>query len=117
MGFDDAGNLYILDPGAFQVVVIDVQGQLVRTIGRVGEGPGEFGFPFELVVWRDGRFAVQDLRHDAIQVFGRDGEFDHAVSNGTHPPHSRPSGRIRTAMPFSRRGHRGIRRSATPCPS
>lgn len=32
-GFDGAGNLYILDRGAFQVVVIDPEGELIRTIG------------------------------------------------------------------------------------
>ena len=85
VSFDDSGNLYVLDPGASQVVVIDPQGRLVRTIGRAGEGPGEFGFPFRLVAWRDGRFAVQDLRHSAIQVFGPGGEFDHSVKMGTHP--------------------------------
>ena len=85
VSFDGSGNLYVLDSGASQVVVIDPQGRLVRTIGRAGEGPGEFGFPFRLVAWRDGRFAVQDLRHDAIQVFGPGGEFDHSVKMGTHP--------------------------------
>ena len=82
VGFDGAGNLYILDPGASQVVAIDARGQLVRTIGRSGEGPGEFGFPFKLVVWRDGRFAVEDLQRDAIYVFGPGGEFDHSVTIG-----------------------------------
>ena len=82
VGFDGAGNLYILDTGAPQVVLIDAQGQLVRTIGRSGEGPGEFGFPFKLVVWRDGRFAVEDLQRDAIHVFGPGGEFDHSVTIG-----------------------------------
>ena len=85
VSFDGSGNLYVLDSGASQVVVIDPQGRLVRTIGRAGEGPGEFGLPFRLVAWRDGRFAVQDLRHDAIQVFGPGGEFDHSVKMGTHP--------------------------------
>ena len=85
VSFDGSGNLYVLDSGASQVVVIGPQGRLVRTIGRAGEGPGEFGLPFRLVAWRDGRFAVQDLRHDAIQVFGPGGEFDHSVKMGTHP--------------------------------
>ena len=84
VGFDGSGNLYILDFGAPQVVVTDTLGRLVRTVGRAGEGPGEFGFPFKLVVWRDGRFAVQDMQRDAIHVFGPGGEFDHSVKMGTH---------------------------------
>lgn len=42
VGFDGAGNLHVLDRGAFQVIAIDSEGELVRTVGRQGEGPGEF---------------------------------------------------------------------------
>ena len=78
-GFDAAGNLHILDMGASQVVVIDSRGELVRTVGRKGEGPGEFNLPSQLGVWRDGRFVVADLGHVAFQIFGPDGELDHFV--------------------------------------
>lgn len=78
--FDGSGNLHILDSGNYRVVVIDQQGRFVKTIGRAGEGPGEFGFIFRLVVWRDGRLAVQDLQRNAIHVFGPDGEFDHSLT-------------------------------------
>lgn len=84
-GFDGAGKLYILDRGAFQVVVIDPEGELLRTIGGVGAGPGEFGFPRQMVVWRDGSLAVNDLERHAIHLFGPGGEFDHSVTLGTHP--------------------------------
>ena len=79
MGFDDSGNLYVLDDETYQVVVIDPGGNLVRTVGREGEGPGEFRWPTDLVVWRDGRFAVVDEEHAAYQVFGPDGELERFV--------------------------------------
>jgi len=60
-GFDAAGNLYVLDAQAGQVVVIDPLGELVRTVGRKGEGPGEVDGAGRLFVWRDGRFAVVDM--------------------------------------------------------
>ena len=77
--FDAAGNLFVLDDEAGHVVVIDPRGGLVRTIGRKGEGPGEFNRAMDLVVWRDGRFAVSDLGHAAYQVFSPDGELEHFV--------------------------------------
>ena len=77
--FDEAGNLFVLDAEAGHVVVIDPKGGLVRTIGRKGEGPGEFNRAMDLVVWRDGRFAVSDLGHAAYQVFSPDGELEHFV--------------------------------------
>lgn len=46
--FDGAGNLYLLDIDAVTVVVVDPQGDFVRTIGQSGNGPGEFDFPRHL---------------------------------------------------------------------
>ena len=79
MGFDATGNLYVLDPSAFQIVVIGPGGELVMTVGREGEGPGEFRNPTDLAVWRDGRFAVVDTRHGAYQLFGPEGELERFV--------------------------------------
>ena len=79
MGFDGSGNLYVLDRAASQVIVVDRNGELVRTVGRQGEGPGEFQRPRDLVVWRDGTFVVPDAGHDAFQIFGKDGRIEHFV--------------------------------------
>ena len=79
IGFDAAGNLYVLDGGGYRVVVIDSGGDLVGTIGRRGEGPGEFRTATDIVVWRDGRFAVVDIGHLAYQVFGPEGELERFV--------------------------------------
>lgn len=85
MGFDGAANLHVLDPDASRVVVIDSRGELVRTVGRKGEGPGEFIRPIELGVWHDGRFVVMDPGHQAFQIFGPDGGLDHFVKTGGAP--------------------------------
>ena len=82
VGFDGAGNLYVLDTQASQVVVIDPQGGLVRTVGRKGEGPGEFNLVGGFWVWRDGGFVVRDAGHGAYQVFGPTGEFERFVRMG-----------------------------------
>lgn len=79
MGFDAAGNLYVLDGSAHRVVVIDPGGDLVMTVGRTGEGPGEFRTAADIVVWHDGRFAVVDIGHLAYQLFGPDGELERFV--------------------------------------
>ena len=77
--FDAAGNLFVLDRAAGHVVVIDPQGRLVRTVGRMGQGPGEFTMMMDLVVWRDGRSGVSDLGHAAIQIFTPEGGFERLV--------------------------------------
>lgn len=85
LGFDASGNLYVLDAAAPQVVVISPDGQPVMVVGRAGDGPGEFDIPTDLVVWRDGGFAVLDAGHNALQVFGADGWFQHMVRWSSQP--------------------------------
>lgn len=86
--FDAAGRLYVQESSAMSavlggsagpVVVIDPSGSLVRTIGRQGEGPGEFDEPRGLAVWRDGWLAVADAGHNAYQLFTPDGEFERLI--------------------------------------
>ena len=81
--FDGAGNLYLLDIDAVTVVVVDTSGDLVRTIGKSGNGPGEFDFPRDLAVLEDGRVIVSDVpRHRAFQMYESDGTFDRNVRVG-----------------------------------
>jgi len=80
--FDGAGNLYVLDRQAGHVVIVDPQGGLVRTVGRQGEGPGEFNEVLQFWVWPDGRYVVQDMGHGAYQVFSPTGELERFVRMG-----------------------------------
>lgn len=83
VAFDGAGNLYLLDFQAHRVVVVDRGGNLVRTIGRYGEGPGEFGFPRHLAAMADGRVIVGDIPgHRSFQIFDTGGDFDRNVRVG-----------------------------------
>ena len=97
-GFDGAGNLVVLDAFNKRVVVVGPDGQLVRVVGREGEGPGEFQEVRAIAVWRDGRFAVPDTEHSAVQVFSPDGELERFV---------RSAGEARTLSTAVR--HREIR--------
>ncbi|MDE2980350.1 MAG: hypothetical protein OXU74_04065 [Gemmatimonadota bacterium] len=82
VAFDGSGNLFMLDILAAEIVVIGTEGQLVRTIGGPGEGPGEFRSAGDMVVWRDGRIAVADMGHGAYQLFDQAGELERMVSMG-----------------------------------
>ena len=83
VAFDGAGNLYLLDYQAHRVVVVDRGGNLVRTIGRYGEGPGEFGFPRHLAAMADGRVIVGDIPGNrSFKVFDTGGAFARNVRVG-----------------------------------
>ena len=99
MGFDASGNLYVLDRGASRVVVVGPGGDLVMTVGREGEGPGEFKRGSDLVVWRDGRFGVVDTGHGAYQLFGPDGELERFVKMSSSAGEAGAAAARRTVRP------------------
>ena len=73
VAFDGSGNLYVVDVEALHIVKVGPDGSLVGTIGRAGEGPGEFGLIRDAIVWPDGSFFVRDHARDGLQLFGADG--------------------------------------------
>ena len=82
IGFDGAGNLYLLDgsntDGGRRVVVVDASGRHARDFGRPGGGPGEFQRATQLIVWADGHSLVGDMRR-GYHVFRPDGQYEHTA--------------------------------------
>ena len=83
VGFDEAGNLYLLDTteggGGGRVVVVDSSGEYVHDFGREGGGPGEFSSAAQIVVWPDGRVLVEDVIRPGYHVFRPGGDFERTV--------------------------------------
>ncbi len=79
VAFDGSGNLYVVDGAAHHIVKVGPDGSLVATVGREGEGPGEFGWIADLIVWPDGTFAVNDGRANGLQLFQANGRFERMV--------------------------------------
>lgn len=86
VAFDATGNLYVLDTPAAGISVVDLEGNLVRRFGRVGEGPGEFvgdAAPMlDLAILHDQRIAVFDAGRRAFVLFGPEGDFERNVPFG-----------------------------------
>lgn len=58
---DDEGQLYLLDAQLSEVKIFDADGMFVRTIGREGEGPGEFRNPSDVFFVPGGNVGVMQL--------------------------------------------------------
>ena len=58
MAVDEAGRVYVVDTKPAIIKVYSPDGKMIRTIGREGEGPGEFRVGFIAV--RGGVLALQD---------------------------------------------------------
>jgi hypothetical protein len=73
IGVDSQGNIYVLDIGNTRIQKYDDRGIYVRTIGRKGQGPGEFDTPYGMFL------SVEDIIyvHDGMRVksFKIDGNF------------------------------------------
>ncbi len=70
---DASGNLYVLDAGNGRIQVFSARGEFQRTIGRFGQGPGEFDGPESLDVAPDGRIYVFDGGRFRVHVLTSEG--------------------------------------------
>jgi DNA-binding beta-propeller fold protein YncE len=91
----DRQLLYVADAKKHQVFCYStVDGAAVRTIGRRGSEPGEFNFPTNVSVDKEGRLYVTDTLNFRIQSFDPDGKPLHAFGTLGDTPGSlnRPKG-------------------------
>jgi hypothetical protein len=72
---DGAGKMHILDEQAGNIKVFDHDGSFVKTIGRKGQGPGEFGMPISLFFSQQNQIIVNDMGQRKIQYFDKDGNY------------------------------------------
>ncbi|MEW6455181.1 MAG: 6-bladed beta-propeller [Acidobacteriota bacterium] len=72
---DGAGNFYVLDSGNFRIQVYDENGKYLKTIGKKGQGPGEFERPFGMKLDKKGNVYVYDSPKRGLLVFDREGKY------------------------------------------
>jgi DNA-binding beta-propeller fold protein YncE len=82
------GDLYISDGyGNCRVHRFSPTGELKRSWGSAGQGPGEFFLPHGIAVAADGRVFVCDRENDRIQIFSPDGEYLSEWTDTRRPTH------------------------------
>lgn len=72
---DDAENVYIADWRDFNIKVFDPEGNHTHSIGKKGEGPGEFQYIANIMFTPDSRLLVMDFRARRTSLFQRTGDF------------------------------------------
>ena len=69
------GNIHVLDSGNHRVQCFDKNGNYLLTIGRKGEGPGEFNNPFKLQIDDEtGNIYIND-GFRKIKIFDKEGNY------------------------------------------
>ena len=69
------GRIYVADEESSHVKVLGPDGALQDSVGRKGEGPGEFQRLSQVVLARGDSMYVLDTRRSQVSVFAPDGEF------------------------------------------
>jgi hypothetical protein len=73
---DDHGNLYVLERGNCRLQKFDPDGQYLQTIGKKGQGPGEFERPAQLFLGEENIY-VSEYRK--IHIFNGKGKFINSI--------------------------------------
>jgi len=82
------GDLYVSDGyGNCRVHQFSPTGQLRRSWGSPGRGPGQFYLPHGIACAADGRVLVCDRESDRIQIFSPDGEYLSEWTDTQRPTH------------------------------
>jgi hypothetical protein len=90
IAIDDSGRIYITDFQDPRIVVFDSRGRHLATIGRKGQGPGEFTAPTGPTLGPDGALYVRNM--EQVVRFTRDprtgiaSRFDRSFVGPTLPP-------------------------------
>jgi len=76
MAVTPAGDVFISDGyGNKRVVHFDADGKFVKAWGKMGEAPGQFNLPHNIVVDSKGKLYVADRNNGRVQIFDQAGKF------------------------------------------
>jgi hypothetical protein len=71
---DSQGNIYLLDSQLSEVKIYSPEGEYLTSIGREGEGPGEFRRPNDMLFLPDGNLGVMQMVPGKIVQLTTDGD-------------------------------------------
>jgi hypothetical protein len=82
IALDSENNIYVVDLGNYRVQKFDEMGRYLQTIGRKGQGPGEFQGPLRVFV--DARNSLYVSEYKKIHVFDNHGQYKSSFSLDYH---------------------------------
>ncbi|MFC1554547.1 NHL repeat-containing protein [candidate division KSB1 bacterium] len=82
LAVDKAGNVYIVDQSNHRIQKYSPDGKYISTIGREGEGPGEFIFPNSIDISNDDILYVNDSNNLRVVRLTTDGSVINIFKNG-----------------------------------
>jgi sugar lactone lactonase YvrE len=88
MCIDQSNNLYVVDMRSCTVYKLDKSGQTLFKFGGIGAADGQFVYPFDVTLDKDGNIFVVDrgltqTMHPAVEKFDSSGKFIANIGSGT----------------------------------
>jgi hypothetical protein len=74
LAVDSRGRIYVGDTGAFRVQIYDADGKWLRSVGEMGDSPGQFARVKGVAVDRDNRLYAVDAMSQVVQIFNDQGQ-------------------------------------------
>ena len=74
IAMDRTGNIYILDKGNNRIQKFNANAEYLATIGKRGQGPGDFNDPESLDIDSNGHLYVSEWGNNRIQIFSPEGD-------------------------------------------
>jgi len=75
IAIDSRENMYIVDDKENKIKVFGRDGKFLRTIGRAGQGPGEYGRPYDIFITAKDEVIITDGERMLIHAFSIDGRW------------------------------------------
>ncbi len=79
------GSIFVVDAVAHDVKVLNLDGKLIRTIGKRGTGPGEFNYP-SAITWDSQLIWIADSGNHRVQGLTAFGEFVSSIGQAGDAP-------------------------------
>ena len=76
------GEMFVADYGNHRVAVFSQDGELIRTIGSQGSGPGQINYPTGVAISPDGELYVSDRNNYRVQVLTPQGVYIREFGKG-----------------------------------
>lgn len=95
LALDEARQrIYVTDTIRHRVLVYGMDGQYITQFGERGDMPGQFNYPINLALDRDGNLYVVDTGNFRVQVYTPEGKFLHTFGQlgDSYGSMSRPKG-------------------------
>ncbi len=68
-------EIWVVETGAHRIAVLNEAGEILKYIGKRGEGPEEFNFPTHIWMDEDGNVYIVDSMNFRVQIFSSSGDW------------------------------------------